>query len=173
MLKSIHDYIQTIFHAVNTVLKGMWITLKNMFKTPITIQYPDVDIMQADISVFGYRGCLSSLPDRYRGFLNVDLEICIGCDLCLKACPIDCIKIESIKIDKISIMGKGGKKVNKIKHPVRFDIHLGKCMYCGLCVEPCPTGAIFFTKEFEGATYSLNTLIARFAKKEASKIQAV
>ncbi len=24
----------------------------------------------------------------------------------------------------------------------RFDIDIAKCMYCGLCSEPCPTGAI-------------------------------
>ena len=35
-------------------------------------------------------------------------------------------------------------------------------MYCGLCSEPCPTGAIHHTTEFEGADYSLESLIRRF-----------
>ena len=44
----------------------------------------------------------------------------------------------------------------------RFDIDIGKCMYCGLCVEPCPTGAIQHTREFEGAVMHFNNLTLRF-----------
>ena len=89
----------------------------------------------------------------------------------MKACPIDCIRIESTKIDKTTIQGKDGKAVNKVKHPVRFDIHLGKCMYCGLCVEPCPTGAISFSKEFEGATSTLDTLVVHFAESKGLPVR--
>jgi len=39
---------------------------------------------------------------------------------------------------------------------------MAKCMYCGLCSEPCPTGSIHHTTEFEGADYSLESLIRRF-----------
>lgn len=35
-------------------------------------------------------------------------------------------------------------------------------MYCGLCTEPCPTGAIHFTKEFERSTEDLNDLLFKF-----------
>jgi Na+-translocating ferredoxin:NAD+ oxidoreductase RNF subunit RnfB len=35
-------------------------------------------------------------------------------------------------------------------------------MYCGLCVEPCPTGAIQHTREFEGAVMHFNNLTLRF-----------
>ncbi len=44
----------------------------------------------------------------------------------------------------------------------RFDIDMAKCMYCGLCSEPCPTGAIHHTPEFEGADYSLESLVRQF-----------
>jgi len=44
----------------------------------------------------------------------------------------------------------------------RFDIDIGKCMYCGLCVEPCPTGSIQHTREFEGAVMHFNNLTLRF-----------
>ena len=44
----------------------------------------------------------------------------------------------------------------------RFDIDEAKCMYCGLCTEPCPTGAIAFTREFEAATSDLESLVFKF-----------
>jgi ferredoxin len=46
----------------------------------------------------------------------------------------------------------------------RFDIDMAKCMYCGLCSEPCPTGSIHHTPEFEGADYSLESMVRRFVK---------
>ena len=35
-------------------------------------------------------------------------------------------------------------------------------MFCGLCVEPCPTGAIQHTREFEGAAMHFDNLTLRF-----------
>ena len=171
MVQSMKRYVGNVGNTTLTVLKGLRVTLINLFRTPITIQYPEVDIRQKDLKAFGYKGPLGPLPDRFRGFLHVNPEICIACDLCMKACPIDCIRIESTKIDKTTIQGKDGKAVNKAKHPVRFDIHLGKCMYCGLCVEPCPTGAISFSKEFEGATSTLNTLVVHFAEPKGLPVR--
>jgi formate hydrogenlyase subunit 6/NADH:ubiquinone oxidoreductase subunit I len=46
----------------------------------------------------------------------------------------------------------------------RFDIDIAKCMYCGLCSEPCPTGSIHHTPEFEGADFSLESMVRRFVK---------
>ena len=45
-----------------------------------------------------------------------------------------------------------------------IDIDMAKCTYCGLCSEPCPTGAIHHTREFEGADYSLESLVRRLVK---------
>jgi len=92
-----------------------------------------------------------TLPFRYRGILDVDLEICTGCLACDRACPIDCI---AMAIEK-------NAQTREIIIS-QFDIDIAKCMYCGLCSEPCPTGAIHHTTEFEGADYSLESLIRRF-----------
>jgi ferredoxin len=67
-----------------------------------------------------------------------------------KICPIDCIVVETVKDPA------AGRLLT------RMDIDMAKCMYCGLCSEPCPTGAIRHTKEFEGATPVLQSLIFRF-----------
>jgi NADH-quinone oxidoreductase subunit I len=134
-------YFRHIREAVVTIFDGMAVTASHFIRKPYTIQYPDrISVRVQD-----------TLPFRYRGILDVDLEICTGCLACDRACPIDCI---AIAIEK-------NAQTREILIS-QFDIDLAKCMYCGLCSEPCPTGAIHHTTEFEGADYSLESLIRRF-----------
>ena len=148
----IAEYLDHIKRSATTIFEGMAVTFSHMLRQPITTQYPDRTP----------RPMLDLIPERYRGFLWVDLDICISCLLCERYCPIDCIKIEDVRIDKILVESRlDGKPTPKVKDPVRFDINLYKCMYCALCVEPCPTGAIFFTKEFEGSSPDLTDMHLR------------
>jgi NADH-quinone oxidoreductase subunit I/NAD(P)H-quinone oxidoreductase subunit I len=39
-------------------------------------------------------------------------------------------------------------------------------MFCGLCVEPCPTGSIQHTREFEGSQRNIRNLVFRWADPE-------
>src|SRR5512147_400018 len=100
-------YFKNIRETVGTIFEGMAITASHLIRVQ------------------------DSLPFRYRGLLDVDLEICTGCLACERACPIDCIVIDAEK-----------DKQTKEMILKRFDIDLAKCMYCGLCSEPCPTGSI-------------------------------
>lgn len=141
-------YFSNIVNTVKTVFEGMTITFSHLFREPSTIQYPDRTP----------RPVQEMLPMRYRGFLHVDTDICTCCTLCETSCPIDCIVIEHGKDEEL------GKRVM-----TRFDIDEAKCMYCGLCTEPCPTAAIQFTREFEASTTDLETLVFKFVP-EGEKI---
>jgi NADH-quinone oxidoreductase subunit I len=134
-------YFRHIRDAVLSIFDGMAVTASHLVRKPYTIQYPDRMPMRVQ----------DTLPFRYRGILDVDLEICTGCLACDRACPIDCI---ALQIEK-------NAQTREIIIS-QFDIDMAKCMYCGLCSEPCPTGAIHHTTEFEGADYSLESLIRRF-----------
>lgn len=170
------NYFKNIYEAVVTVAKGMWITLKTFFSHPVTVQYPEENPKAQPEEFFKrYEGPLKPLSDRYRGFLTVEMDICTACEACARACPINCIIIEHVKGERTEVISRlDGKKTPKLRYAVRFDIDIGKCMYCGLCVEPCPTGAIYFTRNFEGASYSPDKLILHFVtEEEAERIKKI
>jgi NADH-quinone oxidoreductase subunit I len=173
-------YFANIYESVSTISMGMWITFKTaLFERKVTLQYPSHDILEGKskdgylpvkedlnppfepllgASQQNYRGPLNTqLPERYRGLLGYDEPACISCLLCAQNCPIDVIRVKGVKIEG-----------HKGRAPTTFRIDYSKCMFCGLCVEVCPTDAVFFTRQFEGATFDYRTLIREFIRPETS-----
>jgi NADH-quinone oxidoreductase subunit I/NAD(P)H-quinone oxidoreductase subunit I len=141
------EYIGNIKDTVKSAWEGMSVTLSYMFRRPMTVQYAGPEEARRTGALVQH-----TLPSRYRGFLEVDMDICTACQACERACPINVIAIE-IEKDPAN---------PKQRVMTRFDIDEAKCMYCGLCVEPCPTGAIMHTREFEGAQRFLSNMVLRF-----------
>ena len=108
---------------------GMFLTLKYMFKKPVTINYPFEK---------------GKLSPRFRGehalrrYPNGE-ERCIACKLCEAVCPALAITIESEPRDDDS------------RRTTRYDIDMTKCIYCGLCEEACPVAAIVQGPNYEFA----------------------
>lgn len=76
----------------------------------------------------------------YRGFHVNDWTKCIGCSTCQKVCDnaaITMVKIPSLPEDPV----KGIRNE-------RPAIDYGRCCWCGLCVDICPTGSIALTQEY-------------------------
>ena len=160
-------WFMEIVSGVVTTAKGMNVTFIHIFRKPITTEYPDVDVE-------------ARLPERYRGILQVDMDICIGCHACETDCPINCILIEDVRGERTLVPSKiTGKPTPKVRYPLKFDIDISKCMFCGLCTEHCPTGAIHHTRRFEGsvlAVASLNYSYVRpqdlsLAKEQEAKLK--
>ncbi|MFH0980968.1 MAG: NADH-quinone oxidoreductase subunit I [Planctomycetota bacterium] len=138
-------YFHDIYSTLRTILIGMRITLKYCFAKTITVQYPDVAPV---------------LQPRFRGFHWYEIEKCIACDLCAKACPVDCIYIEKTgprKIDKASGVAVGGAMT-------RYAIDYSKCMFCALCVPPCPTECIHMGNVHDLSGYDRESMIVEFTE---------
>ena len=138
--------------TLKTILIGMRITLQYCFAKTITVQYPDV---------------APTLQPRYRGFHFYEIEKCIGCDACAKACPVDCIYIEKTanrKIDKATGVAMGGAMT-------RYAIDYSKCLFCGLCTSPCPTDCIHMGNIHDMSAYTREDMIVEFTELAKQGLQ--
>jgi len=140
-------YLGDIWEAVATTAKGMRVTAGYGVdpRETITQEYPEVR---------------REPSERFRGFLHNDILRCTSCTMCVRACPIDCITLESIR---------GADKKLKL---VSYDINIGRCMYCGLCVEVCPPKSLVHSSGYEMASTERGELILHFVHEDPEAIKA-
>ena len=129
-------------HAATT-LKGFGVTLKQIFKKPITQEYPEVK-----------RPVYPRFRGRHRLWRHANgLEKCVGCSLCAAACPADCIRVvaaENIPGERVS----AGERFAAV-----YEINLSRCIFCGYCEIACPFDAITMGHDYEMADYDRDDLI--------------
>ena len=159
--------------------KGLGITLKNLVQPGrmFTVhQYPDRKVgvfglaKMSGNNVFAYvmrnpstaakaMVGLVSMGDRefqhprFRGeeFTWYE-ERCTGCASCAKYCPLGIIRIVTDPSGEEMQEGENyGIEV--------FDIDIGRCMFCGLCVEACPYDALHMGSGFEEGRYTRGELV--------------
>lgn len=141
-------YFSNISNAITTLVDGMKVTM-GYFVRPrehVTLQYPDEvwPIPTRNIGV----GELDSY-NTIRSKLEVDFEDCIGCKACERACPVNCINIETFKAQPEEDIGTT-KNGTKIKLRVTsFTIDMSECMFCDLCTHPCPEDCIHMTSDYQ------------------------
>jgi NADH-quinone oxidoreductase subunit I len=125
------------------IASGLKITLKNMFRPTITLQYPEER---------------PEIPENYRGVPTLvkdpnGREKCVSCQLCEFVCPPKAIRITPGEIDEES------ENAHVEKGPQEFEINMLRCIYCGLCQEVCPEEAIWLQDTFSVSGYTREELI--------------
>src|SRR4051812_12187161 len=110
-------------------VKGFAVTFKQLFKKPITQQYPEYK-----------RPVYPRFRGRHRLHRHENgLEKCVGCSLCAAACPADCIRVvadENTPENRVS----AGERYARI-----YEIKMARRHFCGYCelagpVDPVTPG---------------------------------
>lgn len=124
-------------------LKGLLVTLRTMVRSPVTAQYPKAD-KRLDIA------------DRFMGFpallwdYAVDEPYCTGCMVCVRECPTQCMSA-TMKDNPQHPDGSRRRKIIDV-----FEINLGRCILCSICVDVCNFDAIEMSHEHERGRYARN-----------------
>src|SRR3979409_1695940 len=135
--------ISEVLEVAASIAKGMSVTLKEMMSPSVTENYPDEP---------------AKLEERFRGVhvLQRDengLEKCVACFLCAAACPSNCIYIEAAENTEENRVS-GAERYAKV-----YNIDYNRCIFCGYCVEACPTAATTHGHGFELATFNATNLV--------------
>ena len=120
-------------------------TLKTTFRKPVTAQYPDPKKRLA-------------VAKRYMGFPallwdeDVDEPYCTGCMVCIRDCPTQCMTAEMKDNPKFADDTSRRRKIVDY-----FEINLGRCILCQICVDVCNFDAIEMSHEHELSRYERNS----------------
>ncbi|MCU0917049.1 MAG: NADH-quinone oxidoreductase subunit I [Planctomycetes bacterium] len=138
-------YFRNICQAIRTVAAGLRVTLPYHFARTVVVQYPEVE---------------PTVQGRYRGFHAYQIERCIGCEACAKACPVGCIHVGKSgprKMDKSRDLAVGGALTE-------YQIDYNTCLFCGLCTEVCPTACLRMGSLHDSSCYRRQDLVVDFVR---------
>ncbi|MGA9116429.1 MAG: NADH-quinone oxidoreductase subunit I, partial [Bacteroidota bacterium] len=109
------------------ILKGMALTLRQVFRPKFTRQYPEERW---------------NPPASFRGrpvlVQEEGVERCVACGLCARVCPALAIEVQASETE-----------LEKERFPIMFEINMLRCIFCGFCEEACPEEAIVMSDEYE------------------------
>jgi len=123
--------------------KGMAVTIANFFQPTVTQHYPE----ERRATPRGDRSLpvLLSMP-------GTEILKCTACELCARACPVECITIGWDKVDRKTARPEDVGNDTRTGRALRlYNLDASLCLYCGLCAEACPYEALAMSDVYEMA----------------------
>ncbi len=114
------------WNYIKGVLVSTWTGIRHFFHPRMTLRYPE---QKLDLEGTGYKYDARQgvgLPG-FKGRHLLRFEKCTGCQLCAIACDGVAVAIDMQKVTK-------GKPQNK--KDIWPAVDYGRCVFCGLCVDP-------------------------------------
>jgi NADH-quinone oxidoreductase subunit I len=128
-MNAFKNYFKELFSGAWSLVAGLAVTIRYMFKPVATVQYPRRKL---------------ALPEAYRGhiefkkFADTNSHHCVACGECARTCPSKVIKVQGLKAEAADD-----------NHPRFYIIDYSRCSFCGLCVQVCPQKTLQFSQEYE------------------------
>jgi formate hydrogenlyase subunit 6/NADH:ubiquinone oxidoreductase subunit I len=166
---NLFEFTRELLYSTWSVLLGAWMTFRNLMGWPVRSYYTMFHLTDPWAGASGrVRRVTQHYPEekwplapRFRGMPTPTADpetgelYCIACLACVRICPSQIIDIQWHKPgpDEPAVTSRGKKIVKKID---KFEIDMGRCLFCALCVEVCPTDprSIVMSKEFELSSVS-------------------
>ena len=131
-------YLKNVWLGFWSLLVGMSVTWRYMFKKPVTVLYP-----KEEIATPRFKGPIAFTTDELDGS-----HACIACNACIKACPSRCM---ALKVDK-------NAQSQRVLTDFKVDYTL--CSLCSICIEVCPTDALMHdSPNYDMVAVSRETMI--------------
>jgi NADH-quinone oxidoreductase subunit I len=136
--------VKAVYRTFGATLKGLRTTFGRVLEKPTTIQYPEEK---------------TPVYPRFRGrhklhrFEDTGLEKCVGCSLCVAACPAECIRVVAAENTPEHQVSAGER------YAAVYEINLSRCIFCGYCEVACPFDAITMGNDYELSDYTRSDLI--------------
>ncbi|MDQ4049517.1 MAG: NADH-quinone oxidoreductase subunit NuoI [Actinomycetota bacterium] len=132
------------YRTFGATLRGLRTTFGRLAEGTATVQYPEEK---------------TPVYPRWRGrhkqqrFEDSGLEKCVGCSLCVAACPADCIRVVAAENTPDNQVSAGER------YAAVYEINMTRCIFCGYCEVACPFDAITMGHDYELADYERSDLI--------------
>jgi NADH-quinone oxidoreductase subunit I len=141
------------------VLKAIYSGFKHLFKSRMTVKYPDQKLKMAE---------------RFLGRHILDIPTCIHCRACFRICPTKAITmvllVENAQQEKIPEKAQNEEETPKKKkrEEVYPQISYKRCIFCGFCVDVCPPKCLTMSHKYELSVYDKENLV--YTPEQLSKV---
>ncbi|MCC6748720.1 MAG: NADH-quinone oxidoreductase subunit I [Deltaproteobacteria bacterium] len=148
-------YLRRLVGGFISLLVGLGVTIRHLFRRPVTLQYPRE---KPELSA-AYRSAIALVR-----FPETKTHDCVACMQCVEICPSFCIHIEGEKPEGL-----------KRKRATTFTVDYSLCSTCGLCIDVCPTTTLTWSKRYDEAGYRRDAfiydLLTEYRDQEAAYLE--